>query len=492
MIEADKKIMEEYYKLKLQELYEKAPYLRPQKRKVELKKQDKAITNLAQTLLKNGFTTKQVRDVNLYLNGGKGSGNFGHAGRPGKKGGSSDRGGYAITESKRLKNIKKVNGYYQPVAALGSGSIPTHLKEISGLDKEQRKFYNGLNQIVKNKESVATLARGALEAAEKNTVLDNNPNGSNEIIIEADAMKEKLGGYGTTKRYQELRDKHLNGALAGREKEEYRTILKSRSASNAMYQETGDIIHCEAVRQAIDQAKTKGFKVNLLITGGGCASGKGYCTQEDGLQIAIDNANRSSSNELKQTANMMGNFVHPKDKKTVTIIADMPGEQCNARLDDYIKLAGNDSKVVVAQVGTMKKHALTSQQGAIARAYKKGRMVDAIAANDSYDLGAENFKHSAELNKNNPNVSYVLIHNNNRLKKGVEGEQYGDTRFISQDGWDKEFADTNSGSAPEYIREMLKSATDNKDMAKLKGNGVNALDYFKEGIRFVRDKIKES
>ena len=33
-----------------------------------------------------------IQAISLYVNGGKGSGNFGHAGRPGKRGGSGSGG----------------------------------------------------------------------------------------------------------------------------------------------------------------------------------------------------------------------------------------------------------------------------------------------------------------------------------------------------------------------------------------------------------------
>ena len=54
--------------------------------------------SLAKLLVKHGIKSAQLEELALIVNGGKGSGNFGHSGRPGKIGGSSTSG--RIDESK--------------------------------------------------------------------------------------------------------------------------------------------------------------------------------------------------------------------------------------------------------------------------------------------------------------------------------------------------------------------------------------------------------
>lgn len=132
------------------------------------------------------------------LNGAKGSGNFGHAGRPGKVGGSSMDGSGSKVEFSELlsKDAKEVLG------EINENSEGTYFKEINsvlddfsklGVDVKKVKFETNVNKLSEKMKKQVTDSTEGMIAAKKNL----------ETVIYLDEVKQSEYGLGGENKYQE-------------------------------------------------------------------------------------------------------------------------------------------------------------------------------------------------------------------------------------------------------------------------------------------------
>ena len=153
--------------------------------------------------LKDGVPSEGIASIKkqknaVVINGGKGSGNFGHAGRPGKVGGSfMDGSGSKVEFSELLsKDAKEVLG------EINENSEGTYFKEINsvlddfsklGVDVKKVKFETNDNKLPEKMKKQVTDSTEGMIAAKKNL----------ETVIYLDETKQSEYGLGGENKYQE-------------------------------------------------------------------------------------------------------------------------------------------------------------------------------------------------------------------------------------------------------------------------------------------------
>lgn len=74
----------------------------------------------------------EIEELDTFYNGGKGSGNFGHAGRPGEVGGSGKGGGYSpLSDDEKLQRAR---GYADDADSSGVELADREAAEALGAD----------------------------------------------------------------------------------------------------------------------------------------------------------------------------------------------------------------------------------------------------------------------------------------------------------------------------------------------------------------------
>ena len=153
--------------------------------------------------LKDGVPSEGIASIKkqknaVVINGGKGSGNFGHAGRLGKVGGSSMDGSGSKVEFSELlsKDAKEVLG------EINENSEGTYFKEINsvlddfsklGVDVKKVKFETNDNKLPEKMKKQVTDSTEGMIAAKKNL----------ETVIYLDETKQSEYGLGGENKYQE-------------------------------------------------------------------------------------------------------------------------------------------------------------------------------------------------------------------------------------------------------------------------------------------------
>lgn len=97
----------------------------------------------------------KIEELEAVFNGGKGSGNFGHLGRPGKVGGSSSGGGYGGSNSKNIddeiektkKEIEELGDFLGSIPP--SGILSSEMGNIEKVSKELEKARRKLEELEK-------------------------------------------------------------------------------------------------------------------------------------------------------------------------------------------------------------------------------------------------------------------------------------------------------------------------------------------------------
>jgi len=172
--------------------------------------------------------------------------------------------------------------------------------------------------------------------------------------------------------------------------------LEFRATMNTPLHQTANVMAKAAFMRYLDTLKPGD---ELMVTNGGCGAGKGHALKEEsGIKAALEMAAKSSG--VWDSAGDQNSTENPWIQKE----AEARGLKVN-----YLFVAA-DPKVRWAD----------EEIGVVARAEKKGRMVDAEVFVDSYVQGAKNFDAFYQSNKDNPNASFHMVDANGRDKPMVD------------------------------------------------------------------------
>lgn len=435
---------------------------------------------LAQMLVRNGFRAKTIRQI-MELNGGKGSGNWGHAGRPGKRGGSAKRqagagarAGFTKRQMVEAENMAKVGLKVNPLEleteGIGKGmtkqaivgvagkEIPKKVPRLSGITEEQKEIESQFAELwedpQKREQAIATLR-------EKFTSKDGS------MTIETDAVKELDPRWGNKQRIKDLQKKKKAGTITEEESHELEGYLSFQQRNNTVLHQTANILAKETLRREIKARKDRGEEVNLMVTSGGCAVGKGFGLEKDGRKAIRANTDDKAlvdryDSQTKPNRNM--------------IIWDSAGDQ-NATELPWVASQNVDHVTFVHTVGNGAKNASNKNSGLVQRAVDKGRMVDANVYSQSYWIGNYNFQVFYDNNKSNPKFSFFKVEN--------PGAGNGPTRLIDPDstsGFDKSYLSANQ--AIQLIEKNLDSNPATTANPSMKAD-INS------GAKFIEDLIRK-
>lgn len=169
----------------------------------------------------------------------------------------------------------------------------------------------------------------------------------------------------------------------------------ARSRFNVACHQTANAVVKRAFLKKLDELANlspEDPKKRVLVTSGGCASGKGYC---------IENVEETNS-----------------ISKQVGAVWDAAGEQ-NATENPWImkECEKRGIKPVFTFVDADPSVTWASpDRGVVERANKKGRMVDARLFADSYAIGAKNFKAFYDREKDKGRAEFIFISGRSKPK----------------------------------------------------------------------------
>lgn len=438
------------------------------------------LRELAKLLVRNGFRAETVRQI-MELNGGKGSGNWGHSGRPGKRGGSSKRrggtgarAGFTKRQMVEAENMAKVGLKVNPlefeVDGLGKGmtkaaivgvagsEIPDKVPRLDGLDENQQAIEGQFAELWEDRNK---RERAIAILREK----FRNSDGS--MTIETDAVKELDSRWGSKERIKELKAKQKDGTISAAESDELNNYLSFRQRNNTVLHQTANVLAKETLRREIESRKANGEEVNLMVTSGGCAVGKGFGLEEMGRNAIRQNTKDKS---------LVDKYNRETTPNKNMIIWDSAGDQ-NATELPWVASQNVDHVTFVHTVGNGAKNASNAKSGLVQRAVDKGRMVDANVYSQSYWIGNYNFQVFYDNNKSNPKFSFFKVEN--------PGKGNGPTKLIdpnSTSGFDKSYLSTNQ--AIQLIERNLDSNPATSTNANTKAN-------VSSGAQFIEDLIKK-
>lgn len=323
----------------------------------------------------------KVELLEQYLNGGKGSGNWGHSGRPGKVGGSG-KGGSVSKGRGGSKPAKVTTGSLQEpsIGVGGNDSLDNGLTEVprlKGLNKKEReledKIVDCYNDPQKRQEIIDKV------------IADHDADG--DKTYECDGLKEYLPGWGSESRYKELNSKIREDGyenLSDSEKAEYDSMAENRMKNNSIYHNTATALNKAIFEAKVKQMAAKGEDINILMTGGGCGVGKGFGLDE----LSGKTSFAGVDGEAKVKNDLLNDY------KKSTLIYDAAGEQCNSECYWVMNLAvANGGKFTFMQtVSTDSNLTKSIAKSQAKRTQEKGRTVALVYTADSYALGSSNAK----------------------------------------------------------------------------------------------------
>lgn len=455
--------------------------------------------NLVKLLIKNGITINDLRTITLEINGGKGSGNWGHSGRPGKVGGSGEGSGgahsaveterrYAKVKSDTLKRSielrqegedlgrtglgvdpleKKKDGLTKSsIVGVAGDDIPERVPRLKGLTAEQKKIESDFAQ---NWED----PKKREEAIKKINAMPPFNSGT----VETDAIKQLDPKWGSDARMKELKnkvygefDKKGNMVKAPNatpnEKAEFEAQREYRQRNNTLLHQTANVLAKEVMRRKVAEA-SKGGDLTVIVTSGGCASGKGF-----GLEDIRDHVGKSDGVYRKNTDPKLYNKIEKSVTSKNTLIWDAAGDQNGTELD-WVSRLGQKKTVILHTEGDPAKNAQGTSSGLVGRAHTKGRMVDAQVYAQSYNQGNQNIQAFYKNNKNNPNIEvYKLINDNQR---GEEPPKV--MEFTQKHRWD------NTNITRQQVIQIV------KDNLKKSGFSQAEINHIDEGATFFENLV---
>ena len=435
---------------------------------------------LAQMLVRNGFRAETIREI-MELNGGKGSGNWGHAGRPGKRGGSAARGhgvsgrsAFTKRQQEEARNTAKIGLRVNPleletkgigkgmtkaaIVGVAGNEIPDKVPRLDGLDENQQAIEGQFAELWEDRNK---RERAIAILREK----FRNSDGS--MTIETDAVKELDSRWGSKERIKELQDKRKNGTISDTEYKELRSYLEFQQRNNTVLHQTANVLAKETLRREIESRKANGEEVNLMVTSGGCAVGKGFGLEPNGRKAIRDNTSDKS---------LVSDYERRTTPNKNMIIWDSAGDQ-NATELPWVASQNVDHVTFVHTVGNGAKNASNAKSGLVQRAVDKGRMVDANVYSQSYWIGNYNFQVFYDNNSSNPKFSFFKVEN--------PGKGNGPTKLVdpsSTSDFDKSYLSANQ--AIQLIEKNLDSNPTTSSDATMKAD-INS------GAQFIEDLIKK-
>lgn len=341
-----------------------------------------------------------LQELFTILKGGKGSGNFGHAGRPGKQGGSAPKGG-------------------------GGGSSlqpsPPPSKNVVGTFKDPTtppppgKVYKPNVTTDKDKDGVTDYSRVGVGAHEvpPPPSMSKLPNLTpHERKVEEDFIKafesnpDKVAGD-----FLEIVKASGNPPTFGTDDAKVLTSVwsdsslsleqrsQNRATLNTPLHQTANAIAKRAFLQHLDTLKPGD---EVLVTVGGCGAGKGFALK-----------NVPDALEMKSRAKA---------------VWDSAGDQNateNPWIQKELEKRGLKGSYVYVHADPRSQWA-HPERGVVKRAGdpNDGRMVGAKVFADSYALGAKNHQAFYEANKENPNANFIFLENTGKPKQlpGIPAE----------------------------------------------------------------------
>lgn len=442
-----------------------------------MKTAESKIYSLARFLVANGVKAEDIWSFATSVNGGKGSGNFGHSGRPGKVGGSSTRGGgggssrigssrkeLGMTESQLqdARNAARVGLKVDPLEVATSGmgrgmtkasivgvpgnEIPEKVPRLSGISSEQKKIENDFAQNWEDKTK-----REAAVSKLKKMFTDED----GVMTIETDKVKELDPNWGTKSRIKELSNKVKNGEATSAERSELNGYLSYQQENNTVLHQTANVLAKEVFRREMSERKARGEDVDVLVTSGGCAVGKGFGLEKMGREMIRKNTTNKK---------LVDGYDRDTTPSKNMIIWDSAGDQNGTELP-WVASQGARHTTFVHTVGDAVKNASNEKSGLVQRAIDKGRMVDATVYAQSYSIGNHNFSQFYENNKNNKSFSFYKVEN--------PGVGNGPTKLVDVDKRSKfEDIDITGDSASKLVKRNL----DNNDRTKSNKTMYDSID----------------
>lgn len=369
----------------------------------------------------------RLNAVLTALNGGKGSGNFGHKGRPGMRGGSGNgRGTYAAVASAKKLGYK-ATGMSESTCGVPGDANASEIKEIprlAGLSASQKKIEDEAISHYADEKERNKLIDGIVDAAEKKLAEGDR------AIIETDDIKERLAeGWGTNAEYNPLSNKYKNYSeklkieekmneflnkpkdeqdpktweklqkdydkvkdakpLSQKEQARFDELRAFRAENNSLLHQTANAIAKGAFEKLASKHQGEVFGITL----GGCASGKGFGLEHPEL-FSGTYRNKNLSDYTKDTK----------------IWWDSAGEQGGDELNWFTSVAKNNKAKSVTYINT-ETNASAAARNAGGRVAEKGRLVSFEAFYDSYVKTRKNFETFSKANSNDPALNFITVKN---------------------------------------------------------------------------------
>lgn len=366
------------------------------------------IDNEIATQMEMVLSKSQVLD--FVLKGGEGSGNFGHAGRPGEVGGSADDGvqntSSADASGGDLDTSDEIQHLHGASLALRAITDQQSTPPMAGHPSWRPGATADLN--ADNVSDFSRVGVGAMDVPPPPPV----PSLPNLTRQERQVETSFIRAYeqdpdGLAGRY---RDAVVSSVAETDEPPVFATDdakglsqtwdsgtmdqdqrATNRSTMNIALHQTANAIAKRAFVQYLD---TLSEGDNILVTVGGCGAGKGYALK----QLA------------KTDADIAGL------KSSAQVIWDSAGDQ-NATENPWVQ---QEAEARGLNVTYLYVHAdpkirwSDKKMGVVARANdtKDGRMIDAMVFVDSYALGAKNHQAFYEEYRDSPSANFVFIDGN--------------------------------------------------------------------------------
>ena len=392
----------------------------------KLKTEDE-FNNFANKALKSSNLEERLNNLIAIYNGGPGSGNFGHLGRPGLVGGSAP------------KNLGP-SGLLEAVCGVPGDATSADIKTIpklKGLNKKQKQIENEANSKWDNEKTREKIISNLVDRAERS--LEEK----GQVLIETDAIKEDLcEGWGSGKEFGELSKKYENfqkktdlelklNKLQNEPKSKQNqaeikeTIQKLSKLENAkpltakeqarfdelraFRAENNSLLHQAAnafAKATFERVAQKHQGVEMAMTSGGCASGKGF---------GLENSNLFTGTYKGKSLSDVC--------KNAKIVWDAAGEQCSAEANWFIGQAKKNKASNITIVHT-ETNSTAAAKNAAFRVDTKGRLVSFEAFYNSYVNSRKNIQKVVQQYKNDDSVNIITVRNMGKGAKDKNGVPY--------------------------------------------------------------------
>ncbi len=351
------------------------------------------------------------------FNGGPGSGNHGHAGRPGQRGGSLPKGSSAVVD-KDLTSPKHVRMKESTCGISGDRTLADNEKvpRLKGLTPSQEKVENEFAQNwedpKKREKALAEVERQAIEkgnkdysgtpAFETDGIKQLDPRWGKDsdlkpLTKQESAYKQKLEFESRLNAGEKLTNKETEyynsikdtKPLTAKQQAQIDSVRQYRAINNSVLHQTANAVAKKAFENYMDKNPGK----EIIVTLGGCASGKGFGLENPG---AVKGTHNGKS---------MTDLIGGKNK----VIWDSAGDQGGDEMNWIANVAKKaNSKVTVIYTVAP---STASAKNAIVRVQAQGRLVAAQTFNESYTKTEVNYKNFKAANETNPNYTFVMINN---------------------------------------------------------------------------------